>query len=152
MNNLKDNYLLQNECSSLKENPVIEFSTGDSIVIDTIKEEVKLIDRNNQLQMTIGFAKIGLVININAAKININAVEELNLSGKKVNITATDQLKIQTAGNLVQQIDKDSLTEVGGSNKMKAKVQQITATLGDVSIKANDDIVLNGERVKLNCD
>ena len=32
-----------------------------------------------------------------------------------------------------------------------ARAQAITARLGDVSVKANDDVRLNGERVRLNC-
>lgn len=148
----KDNYFLQKEQFTEQENYTIELKTGNGINIDTHKEEVRILDKNMNVQLVITIKESGLVIDINAAQLNINAAEELNLSGKKINIKATDQLNIKSAGNLVQQIDKDSLTEVGGTNKMLAAVQKITATLGEVVVKANDDIKLNGERVKLNCD
>lgn len=132
--------------------PEIAFSTGDRVFIDTAKEQLELVDKNGMLQLTISIKEKGLVIQVNASSIQLNAAEELNLSGKKINITAAEQLNIKTKGNLVQQVDKDALMEVGGTNKMLAMVQKITATLGDVTIKANDDVKLNGERVKMNCD
>ena len=152
MNQTTEKYLFKNELAEAQELPVITFKTGETVFIDKAAAELKLFDKNQHLQLVISMRENGLEININASHLNINATEELNLSGKKINIEATDQLNIKTAGNLVQQIEKDALTEVGGVNKMLATVQKITATLGDVMIKANDDIKLNGERVKLNCD
>lgn len=148
----EDNYFLKEEKSRVPENYTIEFKTGNGINIDTHKEQIRILDKNKQVQLTITLQEQGLVIDINAAQLNINAAEELNLTGKKINIKATDQLNIKSAGNMVQQIDKDALFEIGGTNKMIAAVQKITATLGEVVLKANDDIKLNGERVKLNCD
>ena len=147
-----EKYLFQNELTEAKEKPAVTFKTGESVFIDRAASEIRLLDKNKNLQLVIGISDNGLEININATHLNINATEELNISGKKINIAATDQLNIKTAGNFVQQVDKDALSEVGGVNKMLATVQKITATLGDVIIKANDDIKLNGERVKLNCD
>lgn len=148
----EDNFLLKEEQFNVQENYTIELKTGNGINIDTHKEQIRILDKNKQVQLTITLKDHGLIIDINAAQLNINAEEELNLTGKKINIKATDQLNIKSAGNLVQQIDKDALTEVGGTNKMLAAVQKITATSGEVVLKANDDIKLNGERVKLNCD
>ena len=154
MKSTEEHYRTKFNTPAVKNNPIpeIAFSTGDRIFIDTTKEKLELFDKNGMLQMTIDVKEKGLMIQVNAASINLNATEELNLSGKKINITAAEQVNIKTKGNLVQQVDKDALMEVGGTNKMLAMVQKITATLGDVSIKANDDVKLNGERVKMNCD
>jgi hypothetical protein len=148
----KDNKFLQKEQFSVPENYTIELKAGSAININTHKEEISILDKNKHVQLVITIKEHGLVIDINAAQLNINAEQELNLTGKKINIKATDQLHIRSGGNLVQEIYKDSLTEVGGINKMLAAVQKITATSGEVVLKANDDVKLNGERVKLNCD
>ena len=124
-------------------NTEIEFSTGDRIFIDTNKEELELFDKTGMLQLTISIKEKGLDIQVNAKSINLHAREELNLSAKKININAAEQVNIKTKGTLVQQVEKDALMEVGGTNKMLAMVQKITATLGNVSIKANDDVKLN---------
>lgn len=147
-----ENYLMKNDEFAVPENHCVELNNGNALFINAKKDEIKLIDKSKKVQLVITVKESGLVIDINAAKLNIHAEEELNLTGKKINIKATDQLHIKSAGNLVQQIEKDALSEVGGTNKMLAAVQKITATLGEVVIKANDDVILNGERVKLNCD
>ena len=40
---------------------------------------------------------------------------------------------------------------VAGDLETYARVQHHTATLGNVNIRANDDVRLNGERVRMNC-
>lgn len=132
--------------------PSVKFKTGNILIIDKELGELRLLGKNQTVQLVISVNEDALVLNINALVLNINASDELNFSGKKINIDAVEQLSIKSGGNFVQQIDKDSLTEVGGINKMIAQIQKITANLGNVELKANDDVRLNGERVKLNCD
>lgn len=131
---------------------VIRFSSGNSLLIDKIKNEIKLINNEDVIQLTIRINSEGLSVNINAKELTINASESLNLSSKKISLNATEQINIKTGGNLVQEVKKDFLSEVGGTNKLIAQVQKIIATLGNAEIKANDDVRLDGERVKLNCD
>lgn len=132
--------------------PVVEFRTGNTLVIDKERNELRLLNRDQKVQLIISVNNDELMLTINAQQLNINAANEINLSAKKINIEAAEQVNIKSGGNLVQQIEKDSLTEVGGNNKMIAAVQKITASLGNIELKANDDVRLNGERVKLNCD
>ena len=61
-------------------------------------------------------------------------------------------MNIKTAGNLVIEAGKDCLTKIAGTNKSIARIQKLTASLGNVEIKANDDVKLDGESVKLNCE
>ncbi len=51
----------------------------------------------------------------------------------------------------MQEVGGDCITNVDGINENHAKIQKITAELGNVELKANDDVRLNGERVKINC-
>ena len=41
--------------------------------------------------------------------------------------------------------------EAVGDVKSAGRSQEIVADLGDVRVKANDDVRLNGERVRCNC-
>ena len=134
------------------EQPVIKFATGNTLIIDKESGELKLMSREDVLQLTIHIKGDGLTLDINATQLNITAAEELNLSSKKINIDGSELVKIKSGGNLVTEVKKDSLTEVAGSNKNIAQVHKIAATLGNVDIKANDHIRLNGESVLLNCD
>lgn len=130
----------------------IRLAGGNKLTIDDQNGELRLKNKNNELQLTILIRSDGLVVNVNATQLNVNATEQLTLSSKKINIEAAEQLNLSSSGNFVQQVDKDALTEVGGANKSIALVQKITATLGNIELKANDDVKLDGERVRLNCD
>lgn len=139
--------------SSEKMNPIsFDFSTGNKLFVNRHTNEVRLFDKNNEIQLSINITSNGLSVSMNAKELSIHAEELLSLSSRRINIAATDQLSICTEGHLVQKVEKDSLTEIGGTNKLLAQVQKITATLGNVEIKANDDVRLDGERVKLNCE
>lgn len=133
-------------------NPIIRFSLGNSLMIDKTNNEISLLNNNDEIQLSIKITSEGLIVNLNAGKLNIHANEELNLVSKKINIEASQQLKLKSGGNLIQQVEKDLLSEVGGTNKQIAKVQKIIASLGNVEVKANDYVKLDGESVLLNCE
>lgn len=152
MQNVKDEYHLADTIEMQTGLSLIKFSSGYTLAIDKITSEIKLLDKNQSLQLVISVNDEGLTVNVNASKLNISGAEELNLSSKKINIEATEHINIKSKGNLVQQTGKDCLTETAGINKNIAKIQKLTANLGNVEIKANDDVKLDGESVKLNSD
>ena len=130
---------------------ILQLNWGNTLVVNSDKQEIKLLDDNQVTQMTIGIKQKGLSLTINAITINVNAIEELNLTSKKINLTASEQIEIKSDGDILYEIGNNSITEVGGTNINKADSHKITAAIGNVEIKANDDVRLDGERVKLNC-
>ena len=139
----------------LEEQPdksLIKFKAGNTLIVDHIAGELKLVSKNQTIQLIIKVHGETLEVHTNASQLSINATDELNISAKKINIEATEQVNIKTAGNLVMDIAKDCLTEIAGTNKSIARIQKLTASLGNVEIKANDDVKLDGESVKLNCE
>ena len=131
---------------------LIKFKAGNTLIVDHIAGELKLISKSQTLQLIIKVHGETLEVYTHASQLNINAADELNMSAKKINIEATEQLNIKTAGNLVIEAGKDCLTKIAGTNKSIARIQKLTASLGNVEIKANDDVKLDGESVKLNCE
>lgn len=132
--------------------PQIEFPGGEILVIDRHHGELRLLQRDQTVALSISITDQGLVLNLNALQLNIHALEQLNLSAAKVNIEATERLSLKTAGDFVHTVGNDSHTDIAGDNYHTARVQNIRAELGNVNVKANDDVRLNGERVKLNCE
>jgi lipopolysaccharide assembly outer membrane protein LptD (OstA) len=130
----------------------IQFAKGNTLVVDESRNELRLLDGKQNLQLTIRINDAGLELDVNAQKLNIHAEKELNISADKINIAAANQLNLHSAGNMVQRVEKDFLTETTGTHKNVAKVQKLTASLGNVELKANDNIKLDGERVLLNCE
>ena len=130
----------------------IKLSYGNSIIVDKKNNEVFILTGTNEIQLCIQSTKDGLIVNLNADKLQIQATEEINFRSKKISMEATEQIKIKSQGNLISEVAKDALTEIGGINKSIAKIQKITANLGNVEIKANDYVKLDGESVLLNCE
>ena len=60
---------------------------------------------------------------------------DLSLSARRIDLNATEGMSLTTAGDL----------------KTTGRSQTIVADLGDVKLKANDDVRVNGERVLVNC-
>ena len=60
---------------------------------------------------------------------------DLALSARRIDLNASEGMSLTTAGDL----------------KTTGRSQTIVADLGDVKVKANDDVRFNGERVLVNC-
>ncbi|APZ94054.1 hypothetical protein [Fuerstiella marisgermanici] len=67
----------------------------------------------------------------------------LTVDANRVAIRGEEELRLESGGDVV--------IDAGQTLSSKAQVQEIRATLGDVSVKANDDVRLRGERIRLNC-
>jgi len=145
-----------NEVDNYKTKPAdissIKFNSGNTLLIDRDKGQLTLLGKSQNIQLVISMTDDSLVVNLNARQLNINASEELNFSAKKINIHAEDQLSIKSGGDLIQRVGNNQVTEVKGVNKTVAQIQKMVASLGNVEIKANDDVRLDGERVLFNCD
>jgi hypothetical protein len=67
----------------------------------------------------------------------------LAVSAQAVALTARDGITMKSGGGIELRAEGD-VTSEGRDNT-------IVARLGDVAIRANDDVRVNGERIKLNC-
>lgn len=138
------------------ENPVYEkpLKKGHSLAILEKNEKDVIQVRNAQgvVLFTIEVSNEGTNLNIEAENINIKANKSLQLSGETIDIKSKKKIFIKSEGDLNQYVKGNKVIETQGENIETAKTQCIKAYLGDVKLKANDDIKLNGERVKLNCD
>jgi hypothetical protein len=68
---------------------------------------------------------------------------KLTLDGDKVTIRGREELRLESGG--------EAHITVTGDLHSEARIQTIRATLGNVNLKANDDVKLRGERILLNC-
>ena len=138
------------------ENPIYEkpLKKGHSLtVIDKNESDVIQVRNAKGIALfTIEVSNTGATLNIEAENINLTAKKNLNLSAETLNVSSKKELFIKSEGDLNQYVKGNKTIETQGNNIETAKTQHIKAYLGDVKLKANDDIKLNGERVKLNCD
>lgn len=138
------------------DNPIYEkpLKKGHSLAIieKNEKDLIQVRNAHGVTLFTIEVSEEGTNLNIEAENINIKANKTLNLSAEKIDLKSKKEMFIKSEGNLNQYVKGNKTIETQGENIETAKTQYIKAYLGDVKLKANDDIKLNGERVKLNCD
>lgn len=99
------------------------------------------------LRMTLG--KEGPVVEMRTRSFKLAATEELRLDCDRMEINANRQVSIRSA-SLEQSISGDIRMQAGGLIHSEAYAQRIEARLGDIELRANDDVALDGEQIRLN--
>jgi uncharacterized protein (DUF2345 family) len=67
----------------------------------------------------------------------------LTIDAETVALRARGGMQLASGGGLD--------VNAGGALRSSARTQEIHATVGDVRVTAHDDVVVDGERIKLNC-
>jgi len=104
---------------------------------------LKLIAADGQLCLSIRITPDGPVLMFEGGNLAIESSGVLALTADRIAIHAREGLSLTTDGDM----DFKS----GGDSHSEARTQNVTACLGNVNLKANDDIRLIGERVRVNC-
>jgi hypothetical protein len=110
---------------------------------DDALDTLELIGRDGRVVLAIEVSERGPVLRFEGAGLAIKAAGELSLEAKRLTIRAEEALALSTGGDL-------HLVAAGDLHST-ARVQTITAELGDVRVEANDDVRIDGERVLVNC-
>ncbi len=105
---------------------------------------LQIIDRTGQVSLTIVVTPDGPVLKVEGKRLIIQAEGDLGLEAEHLVLHARQQLVLSSGG--------DVAVRAAGDMQLNARIHNISATLGNVNVKANDDVRLNGERVLVNCD
>ncbi|MCY1060896.1 MULTISPECIES: hypothetical protein [Nannocystis] len=101
------------------------------------------------------FLKISLLpegpaVELQSVSLAVAASGDLSLDCRRLAIHAEDGVAIRTGGDLVQVAQGDVRVAAGGVIDTEGHAQHLRARRGDVQLTANDDVALDGERVRLN--
>lgn len=91
----------------------------------------------------------GPLVEVHAQSLSVASDGVLRLDCDRLEIQAPGGTSLRT-GSLVQEIAGDLRTRAGGVIESEAHAQRLHARRGDVALSANDDVTLDGERVRLN--
>jgi hypothetical protein len=84
----------------------------------------------------------GIALELGALAINVEADGGLTVEAERLTLVGRRSVSLVTRGDLEVRAD--------GALTMEAREQKLVAALGNVDVRANDDVTLNGERVLLN--
>ncbi|MDC0723394.1 hypothetical protein [Nannocystis bainbridge] len=110
---------------------------------DPALDTLELIGRDGKVVLAIEVRETGPVLRFEGAGLTLKTAGELVLDAKKLTLRSEEALSLTTGGDL------DLVA--AGDLRSTARVQTITAELGDVRLEANDDVRIDGERVLVNC-
>jgi|GEM_PF-1536340 len=124
---------------------ILEFKHNNRLLIsrEQAQDTVQVLHPSGEVQITIKMTEQGPVISLSGDIIEIEAKEKFTIKSPVIDLKASEEIKLTSEGDLHTNVKRDSFNT--------ARIQHITADLGNVNIKANDDVRLDGERVKLNC-
>ena len=106
-------------------------------------DTVELVGRDGKVVFAIEVSERGPVLRFEGPGLTIRAAGDLSLEAQTLILRADKALNVHTGGDIQIRADGDLHTS--------ARIQTITAELGDVAIEANDDVRIDGERVLVNC-
>lgn len=123
----------------------LELSGGQRLLLERspCEDVVSFVGRDGRVSVVIHVTEQGPVLRFEGARLAIQAAGELSLEADHLSLHARKGLRVSSGGNLA--------LHASGDLESTARIQTITADLGNVSLKANDDVKLNGERVLVNC-
>lgn len=97
-------------------------------------EVLELLTPDGPLCLTIHLAKDGPRVEIHCAELHLRADKRLRLEGEHVEVHARSSLELRS----------------GGAVTSTAFEHHIESTHGEIRLTANDDVAVEGERIRLN--
>ena len=97
---------------------------------------LRLIDPAGSVRVVIRMTEAGAEIDLTGEAVNVVARQRLTLDAPEIDIKADRELRLRSNGDLDQSADRHL---------------RLQTDRGDIHLAANDDVRLDGERVKLNC-
>jgi len=104
---------------------------------------VRFLNPSGTVTLSVSLTENGAVLRFEGASLVLQAAGNLAIEAEQLRLHGRTGVSLSTGGDLSLQATGDLHSE--------ARIQNVTATLGDVNVRANDDVKLSGERVRVNC-
>lgn len=105
-------------------------------------ETLRILAPDGRICLKVTLTPEGPVLELSGVSLAVSAQRDIQIDCERLDIRARQALSLHTGGDL-------SLT-ASGELRSEALAQHHEATLGDLEMHANDDVMLHGERIRLN--
>lgn len=106
-------------------------------------DRLQILAPDGRLRLTIEVTERGPVLSFEGPALTLCASGEMAFEAERLTLHGRKGVCVTTGGDLV--------LDAAGDLASRARIQDVEARLGNVNVRANDDIRLNGERVMVNC-
>ena len=104
---------------------------------------VQFLSPDGAVTLSVSLTEKGPVLRFEGAALVLQAAGSLAIEAERLSLHGKQGVTLSTEGDLELQATGD-LHSV-------ARIQTVTATRGDVKLRANDDVTMVGERIRMNC-
>jgi hypothetical protein len=124
--------------------------TGATIVMLADEGDRLLITGpDGRTELAVRLTSQGPVVELRGASLELLDTRRVALKCQSFEVEATDKIVMQSHGTWEQKA-KEVRIEASGRVEVEARGVAIEARLGSVNVKANDDVIIDGERIFLN--
>jgi hypothetical protein len=117
-----------------KEHPALPLQTEDVL---------QILGPQGRPTVVIRVGQEGAQVELAGGPVVLRVDGDLRIEAERLQLHARDRLSLSSG--------RDAEVVVEESLATTAKRQSLTSTLGDVRIFANDDVRMDGERIRMNC-
>jgi hypothetical protein len=130
----------------------IELGSGRSIEIDERGSSEQLTVRSAQgrLELRLRLTADGPVLDVEAVGLTLRSAGEVAVDCERFVVRAREDVAIEAGGTISQRAAGDHEVEAAGESTHEALAVRIESKLGNVELEANDDVLVRGERIRLN--
>jgi len=106
-------------------------------------DRLRIQSPDDEVELEVLITASGPVLRFKSVDIELQATKSVKVECEDYSVKASGSIHHETAGDM-HLIAKENL-------EIEGKISSLRATRGDVKIKANDDVRVKGERIRLNC-
>lgn len=106
-------------------------------------DTLQIVSEGGQVALTVVVTEDGPVLRLEGTGLRLQVDGDLDIEAGRLRLHGDRGLEISSN----QDINLNTPQDLTSS----ARIQNLTATRGNVNVKANDDVTLRGERVLVNC-
>ena len=132
----------------------VRLESGRSIewqALGNCTEHVRIHGLGGEVELDVLLTKNGPRLRFRAADLALEADGKVQVDCDEFHVRSKGDIIHEAEGNMGERVEGNAITVVRGNFRLSACTAGVRATRGDVRLKANDDVKLEGERIKLNC-
>jgi hypothetical protein len=104
---------------------------------------VRLLDAEGATSLTIRLGAEGAVIELGGGPVALSVEGDLAISSRRLMLHGREEVAISSEADIRVVAQENALVQ--------AKRQDLVATRGNLKAHANDDVLIDGERIRMNC-
>jgi hypothetical protein len=116
---------------------------GASPAGDTQEDTLCLMNSDGAIALTIRVGLMGATIEVGGDLVGLKVAGDLAIDARRLSLHGREHVSITSGG--------DATVRIAQTLTHYAARQSIVSTLGDLTLYANDDVKVDGERIRMNC-